>query len=375
MTVLLVGNHQSVFPVEITKKLRENKIDVQHVDFVSLLIETKAGYDRTYAELLERTNIHPKLKSLVRLRLIKQMLQQSRADIIHFHYARWFYFWLAPMISRLKTPVAVTVYGSDYYRISPLKRWLQRRFFQVVSEITFTNEATMKALSDAEPALGKKCSVTRFGLTPLEAIDRNRQTPKAQMCEALQLPEFPLTVACGYNANPGQQHLKIIEALQMLPDALKAKTLFLFPMTYSGTEVYKNEVKRTLEKSGLNWAVLEDFLQGSKNAYVRLLPDMMLNLQVSDQLSGSMQEHLYGENVIIAGDWLPYDIFKERGAVFETIASFEELSATLEQVIKALPKYKAYGKNNRKVITGLSSWNQTIGAWLRLYESLQEKKQ
>ncbi len=128
-----------------------------------------------------------------------------------------------------------------------------------------------------------------------------------------------------------------------------------------------------LEKSGLHWAVLEEFLQGAANAYVRLLPDIMLNLQVSDQLSGSMQEHLYAGNSVLAGAWLPYDIFIEEGAVIQRLDSFEALPTVLEDMIVNHNTVKKDGNINRTVIGNLSDWKQTIGSWISLYEKLMEE--
>ncbi|WP_345985416.1 glycosyltransferase [Sulfurimonas sp. HSL-1656] len=374
MTLLLIGNHGSVFPGEVTRELRDNGISVSHVDFVSLAVERGDGTDATYASLLRNSRLPMKLQSLARIGILAKMLEESSEDIVHFHYARWFYFLLVPVIRRLGKPVAVTVYGSDYYRIPRWKRWLQRRFFHAVDAVTFTNEATMQSLLAEDGTLEAKCSVTRFGLTPLEAIDRYRGTDRERMRQALGVPGFPVTVCCGYNANTGQQHLKMIEALQKLPEPLRRTTLFLFPLTYGGSEPYKQSVISALKASGLHYTVLETFLHGELNAYVRLLPDIMVNMLVSDQLSGSMQEHLYAGNCVIAGTWLPYGVFEQRGVVMARADSFDALPRILAEQIGNLHGCEQYRDGNRRAIAALSRWDEVIGAWKALYAHLLREK-
>jgi hypothetical protein len=369
MRILLIGNHHSVFPSEITKKLRKSGIEVAHVDFRTLQIETgEDAVETRYAERLKKMMLPKRLHSLARLYLLAKILGYKQDEVVHFHYARWFYFLLVPILRRTEKSVAVTVYGSDFYRIAPWQRRLQRLFFHAVEAISFTNEGTMASLLAADASLQKKCFITRFGLSPLDVIDRCRGTAKAVMREALGVPEYPVTVACGYNANPGQQHLKIIEALQRLPAGIREKTLFLFPLMYSGTEEYRLKVRNALESSGLHWHILDTFLEGKKNAYVRLLPDVMINMLMSDQLSGSMQEHLYAGNVVIAGAWLPYEIFIERGVYMEQVDSFNALPEAIDSTIENLSDAHRKTSHNRKVIRALSGWEAAMPGWQQLYE-------
>lgn len=374
MKIVLIGNHKGVFPTEITRKLRERGFEVSHVDFVTLAIEREGGTERTYADALQRSRLPARLKSLSRLRLLRLLLLRAGEDIVHFHFARWFYFLLVPTLQRLPRPSAVTVYGSDYYRIGPLRRRLQRCFFRSVNAVTFTNEATLAAVIEADPGLEAKCSVTRFGLTPLEAIDRYRGMSAERMRDLLGLPTFPVTVCCGYNANPGQQHLAMIDALGRLPDALKAKTLFVFPMGYGGTEGYVEEVKGALRGSGLAYRVLEEFMQGEKIAALRLLPDIMINMLVTDQFSGSMQEHLYAGNCVIAGGWLPYETLEANGVRMLRPGTFGELPEALATAVNTLQACRESAPGNASAVAALSSWSATIGAWETLYEMLAEAK-
>ncbi len=347
---------------------------VSHVDFVTLRIERGDGVDTRYASLLEHSGFPQRLKTLKRIFLLARILRDSKESVIHFHYARWFYFLLVPTLKRIGKPAAATVYGSDYYRISGWQRWLQYRFFNVLDAVSFTNEATMVSLTKNAASLRAKRFITRFGLTPLEAIDRCRDTDRATMFRALDIPEFPLIIACGYNANPGQQHFKMIAALRRMPASMREKTLFLFPMTYGGSDDYRQKVKDALANSGLHWKILTNFLEGDRNAYVRLLPDIMINMLVTDQLSGSMQEHLYAGNGVIAGAWLPYDIFIQRGILMDRAASFDVLPEILENMINDLPAVKEKVAKNRDIIRTLSSWETVMPDWKKFYQYLTGKQ-
>jgi hypothetical protein len=96
----------------------------------------------------------------------------------------------------------------------------------------------------------------------------------------------------------------------------------------------------------------------------------MLQLQITDQFSGSMQEHLFARNVVITGSWLPYDTLKEKGSYFIEIDKVEDLNDVLPDVINNFSTYEQRTTNNPGVITELSSWGKNIKQWAEMYNSL-----
>jgi len=155
---------------------------------------------------------------------------------------------------------------------------------------------------------------------------------------------------------------------------VRSETLFVFPMGYGGSDAYKEQVKAALGRSGLTYAVPEAFLRDEKIAYLRLLPDVMVNMLVTDQFSGSMQEHLYAGNRVIAGSWLPYETFEAHGVRMMRADSFEALPGLVEAAVKGPEVSETFAQNNARVIAALSSWSAAIGAWTALYERLGKER-
>ena len=94
----------------------------------------------------------------------------------------------------------------------------------------------------------------------------------------------------------------------------------------------------------------------------------MINVQTTDQFSGSMQETVFAGNVLINGAWLPYNTFKKEGAFFLEVNDLTELSEKIEYTIDNCEKLKLKTKINRDIIWKLSSWENNSKDWYNLYK-------
>ena len=113
-----------------------------------------------------------------------------------------------------------------------------------------------------------------------------------------------MIICCGYNSFENQNHIKIIAELVSLPEEVKKKLLFVFPMTY-GNDAYRERVAKRLSKTNLEYKIFNEFMTDDMMARVRLVSAVMIHLPDTDQLSGSMQEHIYAGSTIITGNWGP----------------------------------------------------------------------
>ena len=98
-------------------------------------------------------------------------------------------------------------------------------------------------------------------------------------------------------------------------------------------------------------------------AALRLLSDIFIQVQTTDALSGSTQEHLYAGSFTIVGDWLPYKILKESGVVFNSVRSISEIIDIIELFNSECTDFK---EKNIYAIGMLSSWQYTIKDWVML---------
>ncbi|MBD3829823.1 MAG: hypothetical protein IE890_04985 [Arcobacter sp.] len=362
MKTLIIGNSKSVFAKELQEELICKGMDIYLLDFEYLDLYDKNGdkNDAFSKEFLKYKSI-PKLHMFFRMMFIQKIIVKMNFEVVNIHIARWYYLLILKTLKNRK--LIVSFYGSDFYRITDMAKKLLSPLLKCAKTITFTNEKTMKSFLQYNSGLKNKVKVCRFGLKTLDFIDKNRNRSKIDIKKELGYNTSKIIVTCGYNSTPAQQHEKIIENIIKLPQDILGNIQFVFPMTY-GDNANKEKIKSVLLKTNLDYIVLEDFLRGDDNAYIKLVSDIMINILVTDSFSGSMQEFLYANNIVITGSWLPYDVFDNEGIIYEKIDSAGKLSDKLEDILSNLQSYKTNLDKNIDIISKLSSWKYNIQNWM-----------
>lgn len=364
MKILLIANSKVVFGKELKNELITKGLNASLLDFESLtLYDSQNNEIDRYSKIFKKYKTIPKLSMFFRMWFIKKVIQENNFDIVNIHISRWFYLMILPWITKQK--LVITFYGSDFYRTSDLVKKIQTILYKKADAITFTNPLTKDSFLEYYKDFEDKSYVCRFGLKTLDFIDKNRNIDKKTLRESLGYNTEKIVVTCGYNSTKEQQHGKIIESIAKLPKDLLEQIQFIFPMTY-GSSVNKEKVKNILKQTNLDYIVLEDFLYGDENANIKLASDIMINVLETDSFSGSMQEFLYANNIIITGSWLPYEVFDNAGIQYIKIDDIDELSLKLEKVIKLDIKTFEVSKN-KNIISELSLWDNTIGSWINVY--------
>jgi hypothetical protein len=360
---------QDVFGKGLQRELLKKNINISLLDFGSLiLMDEKENILDKYAKLYSNSKFHPKFKILFRMWIIKKIVQEIGADIINIHVSRWFYLMILPWISR--QGLIVTLYGSDFYRTSVWVKVIQTILYSRADAITFTNPVTRSSFLSFYKKFNNKSHVCRFGLDALDFIDENKEFPKIDLKRKIGFSTEKIIVTCGYNSTKAQQHEKIISAILKLPTDVLAKFQFIFPLTYGDTD-WRIKVKKILNKTQLDYICLEKFLYSDENAYIKIASDIMINTLETDSFSGSMQEYLYANNVVMAGSWLPYDVFDKAGVKYIKINDFKEINTLLMNFARmGINKFDTTG--NDKVIGELSRWACVIDSWLGVYKNVEQ---
>ena len=202
---------------------------------------------------------------------------------------------------------------------------------------------------------------------PLEYLKRNRMT-KMECKNKLGWKTDKLAIAIGYNASPKQQHISILD--QFSDETMKEfvdKIQLIFPITYGGNKEYKQQLLSKIKQLPFAYYIYDAFLNDEQIAYLRKASDIMLQLQSTDQCSGSMLEHLYTNNVVITGNWLPYDSLKDNKLWFIEVSTIEELKGVIIDVIENYKDYSMKTLYNTNVVMNLFSWDKNIEDWYELY--------
>lgn len=371
--ILIIGDGSSVFVLNHAKNIVKysDKFDLDILLTNSYLKEEYKGYFKNFYYTYSNSFLTriPKIKgAIIRLMIIFALLRfKKKYDIVHIQFINdnIIYF---NIFRKFASKVIFSVWGSDFYKAKGINLWLKKRILKNADIITFANYQTkddfLKKISTYS-----QYKICRFGLLPLEYIETLNPS-KVESKKFLNIPIDKTVITIGYNLNKNQQHIKIIEEIEKLKSNSYFNDLFfILPLTYPiDKNNYKSEIENLLNKSGINYRLIEDFLPEIDNAHLRNASDIMIQLQISDQLSGAMQEYLCTENLVITGSWLPYKVLIDNEINMIMLNSISELSSVLDRSISNLQNLKHSLSKNRKIIMKLSSWKENIKYWIELYD-------
>jgi hypothetical protein len=184
--------------------------------------------------------------------------------------------------------------------------------------------------------------------------------------EKLGIPLNKVVVTCGYNASRAQQHAVMVDALAMISPIVKSRIFVIVPMTYPNDPIYRQEVKSFLGSAKIEYRIEDTKLSVEDNCRVRIASDYAVNVQTTDSLSASLQEHMFAGSSMIVGRWLPYDVLEKMGVRLHKVENAKEIAATLEREIRASQGHRIRPEYSDKLYD-YSSWTSNGPRWLALY--------
>lgn len=293
-------------------------------------------------------------------------------DIIHTLWMESFWGWNAITLKRKAAYWLCSIGGSDLYRFSkiPIELFLQKRIIRRADRFSSENEETREYFYEVYGEQYRKIphEICRFGVDILDNIDKISNDNGYIRQVTGSFPKDKIVVLCGTNARAEHNHKEIIRAIQNMNYDAREKCFFVFPMTYpAGCEEYISQIEDMIAQTTNSYAVLRKYMNVDEMAELAVATDVMIHVQTTDQLSSAMVSHMYHGNLVIAGDWLPYESLRESGVYFHSIHSLEDLSDSLNDTVGNLNLYKEKCADNGKVIHELSSWGTRAKDWYQLY--------
>ncbi|MBV6305084.1 hypothetical protein KVP10_09305 [Candidimonas humi] len=278
---------------------------------------------------------------------------------------------LAPSMKMLKQKarrVVAVVWGSDYYRSTRAQDILKIKIYRNADSIVFTNPKTLEDFSKKNPhILADKLRIARFGLPVLDEIDKLKAHTFGRTdlpYDFFGLPDDKIIVLAGYSGSLAHRQDLIIAALAGLKPAIRNLIHLVFPVGYGSPEVKKAIEEKLTQAQAANYSILTDFYSFQDAAKLRCITDILINIQSSDQFSGSMQETLYAGGYVIAGAWLPYQEIIDAGAKIKLVEKPEGIARALTELIEAhCCKETKPTAGVKQYIKNASSWNVTIKQW------------
>lgn len=373
--LLLVGDANSIFITNYALWLKNTKsnFETDILTLTEIKPENQVYYNRVIS-LSDFPSYHSfyKFKGVRRIVLhffYAHIISKLRDyQYVHFHFISPLIYSLIGLIKqRTNSKIILTIWGSDLYRIFKIDKSLFRKSCQHADSISFTNKESLEFFKKNYNWPKPNLYECRFGLSPLENISELK-LQKNECKTELGWDNNRLSVAVGYNLSKGQQHLKILEALRQNEiHTIKDKIQLVFPLGYGGSVEYKKEVLAAIGQSGFEAIIIDKYLSNREVVLLRKATDIMIQVQTTDQFSGSMQEHIFAGNVVITGNWLPYKKLKESGVYFEEVNSIAELPDKLTEIVRNYKSCELKAQHNHEPISMLSRWKNTIDSWMILY--------
>lgn len=355
---------------ELMDRLRERDIDVTVLDiFHGKLID----HNNNIVNLLplNLTGIAARIYlKLFRKSFVKK--HTKSADILDLHFVEAAY---GKYIPTLGKKFICTMFGSDLFRTNEEAKNNQRVLFDSCDRILLSKNMVPyfeKHFGDKPD----KYLFNQYGSDRIDSVyDAINVLDKQKTQEKWSIPEGSTVVTIGYNGKPEQQHLNVLDSLERLSEQEKSMLFCVFPMTYGGDATYHSSVTQKAETAGLKHRILLERLSNEEITELRIISDITVNTQTTDALASSIKEAMVSGDVLLVGDWLPYDIYEEMGVFYHT-SNFESMEDNFRYVLEDVDKLQEQSAKNADIIRKFASWNVLIDTWINDYQQLyNESKQ
>lgn len=377
MRVLLVTNYPGSFPYidELGYWLNKKGLEVELMDLPNL-VHYKYG-DGKFQQasyilqgVARRIALLPKLGKLARKPFLQNWLSRFKDhyDVINLHYSDLYYTDYIKQLLPLGERFVPVIWGSDFYRVNSNEREKQRKLYNPASAIILGNPGVAQEFYKFYNDYQQKGRVVGFGIAKLELLKTLLQTEtKQSIRREFDIPEGLICVVCGYNGSVEQQHEWILKELGKAPHHIKSRIHILLPLTYGANKARIEILRTRVKETGVSYSILEGFMNDVQTAKLRIVTDVVVNAQTSDSLSASLQEHMYAGNVLLAADWLPYNVFEDLGIRMSRFSKSNFL-ANFTEVINKYQDFASEMVGNAEKIYRFSAWENRIDQWVTVFK-------
>jgi hypothetical protein len=311
----------------------------------------------------------PKLRNRATVAVLKKRVADlpSDFDAVNIQFADPIYRYLVPAFRRRAKKIITTIWGSDFLRAGPSALDDLGHTLNASDFVTSNNPEIMEKMVARYPGIARRARIVPFGLGSLDVIaGLQRSESLEESRRKLGIPSGRLVVTCGYNAIPEQRHAMMIEAVARISVAARSRLIVLIPMTYPDNHAYREEVRKTVKATDVEYRIWDKKMSAEDVGRLRIVSDHVVNVQTTDSLSASIQEHLFAGSSMMVGKWLPYGVLERMGIHLERVENVEAISAILENVALA-SVVRRIRPDYADRIYDYSSWSSNAPKWFELY--------
>lgn len=307
------------------------------------------------------------------MREIKSSFTRIRFDIIHIHFVSIYGLLANRFLKHKNTKTIITFWGSDLFRITSATLKLYRILIKSSYTITLSTSAMLDRFhKDYGLKYDNNLRMVKFGNGEFDIIASVKKYANPnQLRKDLNLPYDKYIIAVGYNQSPAQQHLKVLEQINLLPEEMQKRIHLVLKLTYGTAPTsYMEEVHAQLCKSMCTYTCYTDFLSDEQIAKLEAVTDVFIHAQISDAFSATIQEHIYAGALLINPVWIHYQELNDAQIYYVEYKNFEELNRQIRNYLNRPDFYKDQLKHNPAKIYSISSWDSVLNSWKSLYGNL-----
>ena len=311
------------------------------------------------------------MRNFLRVRLFYQEFKDcdGKYDVVLVQFLYPILFLIQPLLNKLGNRLILALWGSDFYQQKHLNKF--DSFIDGCHKIIIGSPNMVTDFLKKHSGFEDKVALCYFGSSPIEELHklRERGCSRSEACQNLGFSPDKIYISIGHNGSENHQHLKIINSLKNLSKELCNRIELVFPLTYGLNKAYLEKLIEESSSLKIKCHFMTDFLSEKKVAYLRIMSDIMINVQRTDAFSGSMREVLFCGGIVINGAWLPYQFLKDNGLYFEEVNDIEDIPTTLEYIIGNMSTLKQKCTSNSDRIYEISSWSRTIYNWIKVIQN------
>jgi len=374
MKIILLAsfNRKMTFIEELIENLLQKENEVVLVDIINKEILDVKECKNLFPSVISYICRKNKIGLFISLLYIRYYLWKNNKniDVINIHYFSKIYTYLFKWTKLFNNKIMITIWGSDMYRTSESIKKIQNVFMNEVKIISVVSKQMKNDLLEYYEIKNSKIRIARFGIKKFEMMKEILENINVtDIRNELSLPKNKILICCGYNGIKEQRHEIIVNALAELPQNIKNNIYLIFHMGYGSSSDYILAIRNKVNFTKIEHIIIDNYLTEKHVALLRLATDITINIQTTDALSASLVEHIYAKNIMLVGDWLPYNIFDEIG-IFYIKTSLERLNESILYVIRNYENFKNKCEDNSMKIYEFGSWNPRINDWLEIYKEI-----
>lgn len=300
-------------------------------------------------------------------RLIKTIRSQN---VIVILYVNPIWSFLIPFMIGKK--IILVFYGSDFYRAKFIGRISLKLLIWSSDAVVFTSD---KMLNDVVRTIGfqrkigfQKYNVINFGNNILPHIaELKKDHSKKDIKISFGINPNKIVITLGYNGSKAHNHLKLIDTIRKLSQDILNRTHIMLPFNYSFSKSYNDEILSRLSSVNIGFTTKYGFLNPEEISKVRFCSDIFVNNIETDNMSASVLEYLFADNIVLMTSRVNYDEYAKLGYKFE---QFDDLNELYDLLLKSIVTYKQPNNLLNKVDNYKYSWEYCAINWINLLNGL-----